>query len=251
VAGARRVQPDRAPVDGDGDVPGDEARDEEGAEIVIFTRHAYERYRQFHMLDQPTATDEDAREILQRFGPMAIKTQAKTHLGDPIWRIEALGVELVAKNEAGIVTCVTVLPPVRFRGITPLQAEFVEASLRDTERRVADLEHERAELRAQTPKIGTKPADLKAHAVRCQRLADLNPLAKIRQAEQLTLAAVLKTMRTQLSQDRRLADRQIALRIAVRYLRSARDPGAHDVLAEIAAIDPGLASQAFVHGGDS
>ncbi len=206
---------------------------------MIFTRHAYERYRQFHMLDQPTATDEDAREILQRFGPTAISTGAKTHLGDPIWRIEALGVELIAKNENGVVTCVTVLPPPRFRGLTPLQAEAVDASARAAEQRFTAADRERKAIR-----VLATPAD------RGRKLPDLNAMAKIRQAEQLTLAAVLKTMRTQLCADACLGDHKAALRLAVLYLRAARDPAAHDVLEAITAIDPGLASQAFADGGD-
>lgn len=140
-----------------------------------FTRHAIERYRQFWMLDQPTATDEDARDILARFGPAAILTNAKTSLGDPIWHIEALGVQLVAKHEDGIVTCVTVLPPRRFRGLTPLQAEAVEASLRETERRVADLGRERAVLRAQAPCSGRRRRRMaRARPIRRQRSAGVS-----------------------------------------------------------------------------
>jgi hypothetical protein len=45
---------------------------------VIFTHHAYERYRQFHMLDQPTVTNEDARVILEAHGSGAIRRPART-----------------------------------------------------------------------------------------------------------------------------------------------------------------------------
>ena len=215
---------------------------------MIFTRHAYERYRQFHMLDQPTATDEDARQILQRFGPTAIYTGRKTHLGDPIWCIEALGVELVAKNENGTVTCVTVLPPQRLRGLTPLQAEAVEVSMRAAEARFAAVDRERRELRAQAPAIGEKPADPASETRRCRRLTDLNPLAKIRQAERDVLSAVLKTMRTQLSADSSLANAKAALKIALRHLRVI---GAVDVIDVIREIDPGLTSDKFIDGAGS
>lgn len=215
---------------------------------MIFTRHAIERYRQFHMLDRPTATDEDARNLLERFGPVAVHTGAKTHLGDPVWLIEGLGIEVVCKKENGIVTCVTVLPPPRFRGLTPLQAEIVEASLHSVKERSQALELRRTELRAQAPKPGIVPADLAAEQRRTRTLEDLNPLARIAQAEQLTLAAVLKTMRVQLTAEDNASRRKAALKLAVQYLRAARDPGAHEVLAAIAEIDPGLVSAAFIDG---
>ena len=66
---------------------------------MIFTRHAYERYRQFHMLDQPTATDEDARMILEAHSAHAIRLPARTHRGDEVWTIQGLGVELVVKRD--------------------------------------------------------------------------------------------------------------------------------------------------------
>lgn len=215
---------------------------------MIFTRHAIERYRQFHMLDQPTATDEDARNLLERFGPAAVHTGAKTHLGDPVWLIEGLGIEVVCKNENGIVTCVTVLPPRKFRGLTPLQAEAVWASLNSTKERSHAMELRRAELRAQAPKPGISPADVAAEQRRTRTLGDLNPLARLAQAEQQTLAAVLKTMRVQLTAEDNHSNHRAALKLAVRYLRAARDPGAHEVLTEIAEIDPGLVSAAFIDG---
>ncbi len=123
---------------------------------MIFTRHAFERFRQFHMLDQPSATDEDARDILERFGPMTVNTGGKTHLGDPIWKIEALGIEIVAKHEDGVVTCVTVLPSPRFRGLTPLQAEALEASVRGATDRVSAIEREQKAHAAEVTKAMAK-----------------------------------------------------------------------------------------------
>lgn len=220
---------------------------------MIFTRHAVERYRQFWMLDQPTATDAEAREILERFGPAAIHTGAKTHLGDPIWRIEALGIEIVGKNESGVVTCVTVLPPPVFRGLTPLQAEAVEASMRSAGERVVVAKLERDELRSRAPIAGTKPTEPAAEKRRNQRLEDLNPIAKLAQAEQLTLAAVLKTMRTQLAAEVSISRLRNALKIAVRTLCAIngdregwQGAEAEKALAEISSIDPGLVSDEFV-----
>ncbi len=64
-------------------------------------------------------------------------------------------------------------------------------------------------------------------------------------AERDTLCSTLKTMRTQLTTARRLCVHTTALRIAVRYLL---DVGAAETLAAIAAIEPGLASEAFADG---
>lgn len=95
---------------------------------MIFTHHAHERYRQFHMLDQPTATDEDARVILEAHGSLAVRLPARTFRDDEVWAIHALGIELVVKRDGDFEepVCVTVLPPVRFRGLTPLLAEQAE-----------------------------------------------------------------------------------------------------------------------------
>lgn len=109
---------------------------------MIFTRHAYERYRQFHMLDQPTATDEDARVILDAHSSHAIRLPARTHRGDEVWAIQGLGVELVVKRDGDFEepVCVTILPPARFRGLTPLLAEQVEESVRRAAERLTQAE---------------------------------------------------------------------------------------------------------------
>lgn len=215
---------------------------------MIFTRHAIERYRQFHMLDQPTATEEDARQILESFGPAAIHTGIKTHRGDPIWRIEALGVELVAKREDGIVTCVTVLPPPRFRGLTPLQAEAVEASARQATERAAKAERHHAEVQAaivHAKAAARNPDVAQAHREHAERLREAKNAATLATVERDILNSTLKTMRVQMTAERDADRCKTALRIAVRALL---DAGATNALAAIAAIEPGLASEAFANG---
>ena len=209
---------------------------------MIFTRHACERYRQFHMLDRPAATDDDARAVLERHASAAVKLGHRTHRGDPVWAIEALGIELVTKHEDDQDWCVTVLPPPRFRGLTPLQAEAVAASLEHAETEVAKVEQERAAAKA-TPK--EHQGNLGAHlsnlgALKKQHIAAI--------AERDILAGALKTMRTQLAADRNLRNAKAALKLAVRHLRRTRDLEAIEVLGEIGAIDPGLVSDAFILG---
>jgi hypothetical protein len=229
-----------------------------------FTRHAFQRYRQFHMLDKPTATDEDARDILERFGPTAKRVGVKTHRGDPVWYIEALGVELVAKHEDGVVTCVTVLPPVRFRGLTPLQAEAMaelaqeararsdEAQRKVVEAQAALVEHKAAERAIETAGRNARMAAarnaamVEAKTALQQRIAEARSAAEPALAERDILVSVLKTMRHQMNREERVEKHDSALRIAVRALLAA---GATEALVAIASIEPGLASEAFANGG--
>jgi len=231
---------------------------------MIFTRHAFQRYRQFHMLDQPAATDEDARDILERFGPTAKRVGVKTYRGDPVWCIEALGVELVAKHEDGIVTCVTVLPPVQFRGLTPLQAEAVAASAQEAKARADEAQRKVDEAKAALVRhkaaeraIGTagwnarmaaarNAAMVKAKTALQQRVAEARRAAGPALAERDILVSVLKTMRQQMAAERSATALKTALRIAVRALLTA---GATEALAAIASIEPGMASEAFANGG--
>ena len=238
---------------------------------MIFTRHAYERYRQFHMLDQPTATDEDARSILEAHGGHAIRLPARTHRGDEVWAIHALGIELVVKRDGDFEepVCVTVLPPARFRGLTPLLAEQVEESTRRAAARLVEAEQrleaaktataERNKLAAQAArdkkekdKPGTSAAlQAAAHAAagaRRQALAQAqrdyqeriqqakNEVSFARNERDIALEA-LRTMRVQLTQELRIRKYKKALRIAVHHLRGL---GATEILATIAAVDPGL-----------
>ena len=238
---------------------------------MIFTRHAYERYRQFHMLDQPAATDEDARVILEDHSAHAIRLPARTHRGDEVWTIQGLGVELVVKRDGDFEepVCVTVLPPVRFRGLTPLLAEQVEESARRAAERVAEAEqrleaaksataerHKLAEQAARVKREKDKPGtsaatQAAAHAAAAARKqavvqAQHDYQERIQQAKNAVSAArnerdiileTLRVMRVQLAQELRTRKYKAALRIAVRHLRHL---GATEILAAIAAVDPSL-----------
>ncbi len=214
---------------------------------MIFTRHAVERYREFHMLGRPTATDEDARVALEYAADSAIKS-GRTHRGDPIWQIQALGIEVVAKHEGGVDICVTVLPPPRFRGLTPLQAEAVADSLARAEIAVAQV---KAEVAATPPaKAKPKATTMVARREQQEALAKAADLKKRYQgvlAERDVLCATLKTMRHQLDREMNDSELRAALRIALRYIRASNDAGACQVIDRISAIDPGLVSDEFVY----
>jgi hypothetical protein len=249
---------------------------------VIFTRHAYERYRQFHMLDLPTATDEDARVILEAHGSTAIKLPARTHRGDEVWAIHALGVELVVKRDGDFEepVCVTVLPPARFRGLTPLLAEQAEESARRAAERVVEAEQrleaakrakaerialaeQAAKVKKEKDKAGTsiviqaaahaaaaarKQAAVQASRDYEERIQQAKNEASSARNERDIILEALRAMRTQLTHELRTGKYKVALRIAVRYLR---DLGATDILARIGSVDPDLESEAFSSGGAS
>lgn len=233
-----------------------------GGDPVIFTRHACERYRQFHMLDRPTATEDDARQILERFGPTATRVGIKTHRGYPVWKIEALGIEIVAKNEDGTVTAVTVLPPPRFRGLTPLQAERVEISAQEAKARAEEAQREVVAAKAALAEH-KKAAETVARAVGPSRQAAVKQTLKREQsqldanigaahkrhqsaiAERDIICAVLKTMRMQMHEELDETRLKAALRAA---LRAARSVGATDVLEAVRRVDAGLGSDAFIDG---
>ena len=239
---------------------------------VIFTRHAYERYRQFHMLDQPTATDEDARVILDAHSSHAIRSPARTHRGDEVWAIQGLGVELVVKRDGDFEepVCVTILPPARFRGLTPLLAEQVEESVRRAAERLTQAEQrleaaknataerqklaeQAAQAKREKDKPGTSAAtQVAAHAAAAARKQAVvqaqqayqeriqgakNEVSLARNERDIILEA-LRAMRVQLTRELSARKYMAAIRIAVHHLRHL---GATEILAAIAAVDPGLA----------
>ncbi len=234
------------------------------------------------MLDQPTATDEDARVILESHGSIAIKLPSRTYRGDEVWAIHALGIELVVKRDGDFEepVCVTVLPPARFRGLTPLLAEQAEESARRAVERAAEAEQrletakraraERialAEQAARVKKENDKPGtaaviQAAAHAAAAARKqavvqAQRDYEERLQQAknegssarnERDIILEALRAMRVQLTQELRTKKYKIALQIAVRHLR---DLGATDILTMIASVDPGLVSEAFAYGAAS
>lgn len=104
---------------------------------MIFTRNAYARYRQFHMLDQPTATDEDARALLEAHGALAARLPGRTHRGDEVWTIHALGVELVVKRDGAARPRRLALQP---SWLTPLPARQRRDVLRVRRRGLTDYD---------------------------------------------------------------------------------------------------------------
>lgn len=210
--------------------------------MMVFTRHAVERYMQFHMLDRPTATDLEARAILEQHAGSATKVPHRTHRGDPIWNIEALGIEVIAKRDGDDDVVVTVLPPPQFRGLSPLQAEAVAARAAVVEAEIRSIEHEqRSPEAAPPPKSAGKktPVDEKRMA-HIRSLKERNVAAAY---EHALLMSTLKTIRTQLSADRNLANTKQALRIALRHLRAA---GATDALAAIGEVHAGFLLDDFI-----
>lgn len=230
---------------------------------MIFTKHAVERYLQFHMMDRPGATEDEARDLLESHAAEAIRC-GETHRGDPLWRIESLGVELVCKHEDEV-WCVTVLPPPRFRGLTPLQAEAVEASLREAKARVVEVEAEQVALDKQPPSR-PEPLDLPVDPAAYRSIIKAREQAAKREteareaqrralkkrhmavtAERDILAHTLKTMRHQLNGEGQDVKLRAALRVALRCLRSQRTIEASEALDEIRKLDPGLVSDEFVY----
>lgn len=223
---------------------------------MIFTRHAVERYRQFWMLDDPLATDAGALAVLEAHGGEAVKLPVKTARGDEVWTIHALGLELVVKRDMPQPVCVTVLPPARFRGLTPLQAERIEMEQRAALAVATQLEHEAAEVAealaamVAPPPVAAKTAKMtpeqrwEAHRL-TEQLASAKIAAKIARADCDTLSSVLKTMRTQLVEDSNQVAYKSAIRIAVIALARMQSTEAVEALEAIAEISPGLVSEEF------
>lgn len=221
-----------------------------------FTYHAIERYRQFHMLDRPTATDEDSRRILEAHADAAVRV-GRSFRGDPVWSIDALGIEVVAKHEDGEDICVTVLPPPQFRGLTPLQCEAVHASAERAKSAAAQartaLDAARELAQAPVPKpsehAGPTPRELSF------QVAQANKRYQEALLERDITCAALKTMRHQLNNDRNLNNAKAALRVAMQCLRALEDyPDDASVRAIAGAaiggiedVDPALASADFVY----
>lgn len=231
---------------------------------MIFTRHSIIRYRQFHMLDRPTATDADAAALLVAHHAEATKLPSRTYRGDEVWTIHALGVELVVKRDADFTepVCVTVLPPPRFRGLTPLQAERMEVAAQEAKARANEAQREVAAAKAALAEH-KKAAQVVERAVGPSRKAAVQQTLKREQVnlgvnitaaarryqsivvERDVICAVLKTMRMQMHNELEETRLKAALRSALRRARSA---GATDVVEAVRRVDAGLASDAFIDG---
>lgn len=208
---------------------------------MIFTQHACERYRQFHMMDHPTATDADAAALLGAH--QATKLPSRTWRGDEVWTIHALGVELVVKRDTEFSepVCVTVLPPVRFRGLTPLQAERVEMAAQEAKRLAEEAQREVVTAKA-ARENSKKPQPQKALET---AVATAKTQALSMVVERDILCAQLKAMRVQMNTELTATKLKAALKAA---LRCARATGAGEVLEAVRAVEAGLASEAFIEG---
>lgn len=227
--------------------------------MILFTDHAVDRYLDFHAIDRPTMTHDEARELLEQHADSAIKLPAKTRVrGDDQWAIEALGIELVARHGSlrGVVgdVCVTILPPPRLRGLSPLQAERVELMLAAAGHRRVELQAERVALAAVTavplPRDRAQRAVARApHDLASARLLEIRAELALVTAEHLLLVPILKTMRHQITSDVQQKTATAALRLALQYLNaiSISDPHASLVLAQIREIDPGFLTNQFLN----
>lgn len=229
---------------------------------LVFTRHAVERYIQFHLLDRDEQTT-DWRDVLQDLDAHAGEARRLEHLtrhGHAQWRIDALGCDIVTKHDEGIDVVVTILPPQPFRGLTPEQAERVAASAEAARVREAQLATEQGTLKNKQAKATAKsaPPELRAQANKHNdRLAELKHERAVAALERDLLLTLLRTtpqpkprppgppkaVRHIAHMDAEIAKIKAALRIALRYLRTQR---AAEVLAAIAEVDPGLASDRFI-----
>jgi hypothetical protein len=242
-----------------------------------FTNHAIERYIQFHMLDVARPDLRDVRELLEKHADQAIKLKERTHSGQTQWRIEALGCELVSKHDEGIDVVVTILPPLRFRGLTPAEAERLEteearwlaekARLEAEQQRILEEDRVAVAQEAATPvPPGSTKAMLKLareagrqeREARLDRLAELKVLKATALHEREILSEVLRTMRHQMDRDENTSRLKRALRAALRALRDASegvtshadvaDFGAA-VLGRVKEVAPDLATDALIDGG--
>lgn len=195
---------------------------------MIFTHHAVERYRQFHMIDRPGATWHEARSALESAAAGAVKG-GTTHRGDDMWMLPSLGIEVVAKHEDGVDVVVTVLPPAQYRngpggqrGLTPLQVE----ALADAEKRAAIAAKEAKTQLAVVPTPPAKPsadADKRREEHQAATLRkEMRQRVVIAETERELFAQVLKHARRQqheaAAESRRASERK-ALEIACRYIR--------------------------------
>lgn len=154
------------------------------------TRHAAERYLQFHAIGSSLTVDE-AQALLTERAVAAVRSGARTHQGDPVWRIESLGVEVVTRHADGCDIAVTVLPPPEYRGLTLLQVEDVHAKL---VAKRAEVELLRAEYLANKRALrAARNADSIATAQSaCGRVRSAMSVAS---SEALILQAAFKTLR--------------------------------------------------------
>lgn len=228
-----------------------------------FTTHAVERYRQFWMLDNPTATDSEAREILERHAAEAIRLPSRTRRGDEVWAIHALGIEIVVKRDTADPTCVTVLPPPTFRGLSPLQAERLADAAKAAEARaealkveieVAEAAKEKVKaVKATKATVKASPAEAAgrnaSHNKEIQehktRIENLRAAYAASLADRDVFCSIMKTMRTEIALDENQRRLKRALRAALRAARAHPEAYAN-IIARVGEVSPMLAEDRFI-----
>lgn len=238
-----------------------------------FTQNAVNRYIQFHMLDVVDPDPRDVRELLERHAPEAIKIPEKTQGGQTLWRIEALGCQLVSKHDGGFDVVVTILPPYRFRGLTPLQVEKLATDhaqqIAADERLKQEYARSRQEDRAaavqeqeERDRVKTLPAEMSKLAkqiarqnlaARLDRQAELKLQMATAQFEREILTTFLRSARHQLNRDGEIATLTRALRAVLRQLRdrAQRSDGlsldeVRYAFSQVEAVEARLVTNAFI-----
>lgn len=204
-----------------------------------FTKHAVDRYMQFHLLDDQTPDWRDVLALLEENAASALKLKEKTKGGQTQWLIESLGAQLITKHDDGEDVVVTILPPVKFRGLTPLQAEAMANKTEELKFQEEMLRSEQAEIRVKHPIDGPKQT----------RLSELNAEISLICHEREVLVCALKTMRVQLKYDdlKKHADvLSEALQVTLRFIRD--NQSLTDALDVVRALSPDLASDEFIDG---
>lgn len=223
--------------------------------MIRFTGHAIDRYLDFHAIGDASMTPEGARLLLDQHGPSAARTDRRTPRGDEIWQIAGLGIDVVVKVEGEDVVVVTILPPRRLRGLTPIQAERVEALARGAGKTIDVLHEERVvHATAIALPMPTEQADRAVarpeYDAHVRRLQEIRAELALVTAQRETLVPLLRTMRHEITMDRSTKAFRQALRAALRFLVRLPLEQTADVLDQIRAVDPGLLSNAFVYPAD-
>jgi hypothetical protein len=221
-----------------------------------FTKHAVERYMQFFLMDDQ-ADERDVRELLEREAAAAYKLPVETKRGDPQWRIDSLGCDMVTAHVDGVDVVVTIYPPTTMRGYTPEQAERISEYLKRQDQRNKDAAVERARLARAQAEATKKGAVDKERAQANQnnlRLSELNELRACLNLEREIMIDVMRSMRQKFLAHERLAlemkrKTASALRAVVSLLTSAEPSDLGDAISKvICAVDPNYMTDAFWRG---
>lgn len=233
------------------------------------TAHAVDRYCEHFA---PGLSHAEARAKLEASAQSAIPLREKSINGDFLWRLSDLDIVLITKRDHGVHVAVTVLPPAAMEGRrhTPRYLEermevarVHRESIAADEARIAEAQaallasQESRPDRTDEKRAASVGDTAGAEAMRAQRAAAVkaeteaaSEIALLRrrvalvQAEAAIVAIECKTIRNAITEDANARKIREALRFAMRALHGAISPG--EAMAEIAALDPGLTSAAFL-----